>query len=46
MNANDEDRELDRLWAEITACRICAEALPLGPRPVLRPSSKAPIRPR
>ena len=44
MVANDEDRELDRLWAEITACRICAEALPLGPRPVLRPSTKAPIR--
>lgn len=27
--------ELDRLLAEVRACRICADRLPLGPRPVL-----------
>ena len=32
---------LVRLLAEIRACRICAEALPLGPRPVLRASGTA-----
>ena len=44
MNAADPAAELARLLAEITACRICAESLPLGPRPVLRPSATAPIR--
>ena len=34
-------RELTALLAEIRACRICAEALPLGPRPVLRASATA-----
>ena len=29
---------LDKLLAEIRACTICAEHLPLGPRPVLRVS--------
>jgi len=28
--------KLDRLLAQIRACRICEEHLPLGPRPVLR----------
>ncbi|MCC7272388.1 MAG: uracil-DNA glycosylase family protein [Alphaproteobacteria bacterium] len=28
--------DLDRLLAEIRACRVCAAALPLGPRPVVR----------
>jgi len=28
--------ELERLFAEIRACRACAGALPLGPRPVVR----------
>ena len=32
---------LDRLAAEIRACRVCAEYLPLGPRPVLRASVTA-----
>jgi len=33
--------ELDRLLADIRACRACADALPLGPRPVLRASRDA-----
>ena len=33
--------ELDALLAEIRACRICADDLPLGPRPVLRASTTA-----
>ncbi|MGE0719423.1 MAG: uracil-DNA glycosylase family protein [Alphaproteobacteria bacterium] len=28
--------DLDRLLAEIRACRVCADRLPLGPRPVVR----------
>jgi uracil-DNA glycosylase len=32
---------LDDLLAEIRACRICADHLPLGPRPVLRASATA-----
>ncbi|NQV85028.1 MAG: uracil-DNA glycosylase family protein [Rhodospirillales bacterium] len=32
---------LDELLAEIRACRICAEHLALGPRPVLRASATA-----
>lgn len=34
---------LDRLLAEIRACRACADALPLGPRPVLRAKASARI---
>lgn len=34
-------RELNRLLAEIRSCRACADALPLGPRPVLRASASA-----
>jgi uracil-DNA glycosylase len=30
------ETEFDRLIAEVRACRVCAAALPLGPRPVLR----------
>jgi uracil-DNA glycosylase len=33
--------QLDKLLAEIRACRICAAHLPLGPRPVLQASSTA-----
>ncbi len=33
--------DLDALLAEIGACRLCAETLPLGPRPVLRASTTA-----
>lgn len=32
---------LDRLAAEARACRVCAEHLPLGPRPVFRVSTTA-----
>ena len=32
---------LERLAAEARACRVCEAFLPLGPRPVLRPSRKA-----
>ena len=35
--------ELDRLLAEIRACRLCAEHLPLGPRPVVRGHATARI---
>lgn len=34
---------LERLHAEVRQCQLCAEHLPLGPRPVLRPSATAPI---
>ena len=32
---------LDALLARIRACRVCAEALPLGPRPVVRAADSA-----
>ncbi|MBC8339758.1 MAG: uracil-DNA glycosylase family protein [Rhodospirillales bacterium] len=32
---------MDKLLAEIEACRLCADNLPLGPRPVLRVSATA-----
>lgn len=34
-------RELEDLLTEIRACRLCAQHLPLGPRPVLRASATA-----
>jgi uracil-DNA glycosylase len=36
-----ESGGLDALLAEIRACRVCAEHLPLGPRPVLRAAASA-----
>ncbi len=33
--------ELDDLLAQIRACRVCAEVLPLGPRPTLRAAASA-----
>jgi len=36
--------KLARLAAEIRACRLCADSLPLGPRPVLRVSTTATLR--
>lgn len=44
----EKTSDLDRLWAEIRACRICRDAplgapLPHEPRPVLQPSSEARI---
>ena len=35
------DKTLDRILRDIRACRICATALPLGPRPVVRASRSA-----
>lgn len=32
---------LDTLWREVRGCTLCAADLPLGPRPVLRPSATA-----
>ncbi|WP_336231933.1 uracil-DNA glycosylase family protein [Thalassospira sp. CH_XMU1458] len=37
------DAALDRLLSEVRACRICAEHLPLGPRPVVRMAKSARI---
>ena len=34
-------RDLEDLLTEIRACRLCAQHLPLGPRPVLRASATA-----
>ena len=36
-----EDETLDALLVRIRACEVCAEHLPLGPRPVLRASATA-----
>ncbi|CAB3801678.1 hypothetical protein LMG28688_05409 [Paraburkholderia caffeinitolerans] len=36
-------RSLPRLLTEIRACRVCADTLPLGPRPVLQASASARI---
>ena len=33
--------DLDALLAEVRGCRVCAAALPLGPRPVLRAAASA-----
>lgn len=35
--------KLDALLSEVRSCRICAEALPLGPRPIVRASTTAQI---
>lgn len=37
------DAALDRVLAEVRACRICAGDLPLGPRPVVRMAKSARI---
>jgi uracil-DNA glycosylase len=34
---------LSRLAADIRACRICADSLPLGPRPIIQVDARAPI---
>ncbi|HWK47150.1 MAG TPA: uracil-DNA glycosylase family protein [Stellaceae bacterium] len=40
---HDDPREaaLADLFAEIRACRVCADALPLGPRPIIRGRASA-----
>ncbi len=35
------DEDLEDLATAVRSCRLCADHLPLGPRPVLRPSSTA-----
>lgn len=37
------DEELAPVLAEVRACRVCVEHLPLGPRPVVRISPTAPL---
>ncbi|WP_336079967.1 uracil-DNA glycosylase family protein [Thalassospira sp. CH_XMU1448-2] len=37
------DAELDSLLGDVRACRICADTLPLGPRPVVRMAKGARI---
>ncbi len=37
----DARGEMDRLLAEVRACRVCEAELPLGPRPVLRAGAAA-----
>ncbi|AXO16691.1 uracil-DNA glycosylase [Thalassospira profundimaris] len=37
------DAALNKLLSEVRACRICAEHLPLGPRPVVRMAKSARI---
>lgn len=41
MAAAAQDETLDQLLVRIRACRLCADHLPLGPRPVLRASPTA-----
>ncbi|MCA9002687.1 MAG: uracil-DNA glycosylase family protein [Planctomycetes bacterium] len=43
MAAPNIQARLDSLLAEVRRCTLCAAALPLGPRPVLRAHSKASI---
>ena len=38
-----QDPALDRVLADVRACRICEDHLPLGPRPVVRMAVSAPI---
>ena len=41
MTAEPDAPALDTLWREVRGCSLCADELPLGPRPVLRPSATA-----
>lgn len=36
-----KNQQLNNLLAEVKACRLCADSLPLGPRPVVRISQTA-----
>jgi uracil-DNA glycosylase len=40
---NSNSRALVALLAQVRACRACADALPLGPRPILQLSTRATI---
>jgi len=39
--SSGEQSALDRVFAEVRACTLCARHLPLGPRPVVRGSASA-----
>lgn len=39
--ASDSGHKLHKLLAEVRACRLCEDVLPLGPNPVVRASSTA-----
>jgi uracil-DNA glycosylase len=41
LRSKPDDAALDRLLAEIRACRVCAAHLPLGPRPIVHGRSSA-----
>ena len=41
MASRPVPEDLDALLAEVRGCRVCAAALPLGPRPVLRAAASA-----
>lgn len=41
MKSVTAQRQLEQLLQEVRACRACADALPLGPRPVLSAASSA-----
>ncbi|HEO72107.1 MAG TPA: uracil-DNA glycosylase family protein [Candidatus Hydrogenedentes bacterium] len=43
MDLDAEQCALDAVMAEVRACRLCADVLPLGPRPVLRGRATARI---
>src|SRR5580698_3996915 len=39
--SEDDEAALQRLFAEVRGCTLCAAQLPLGPRPVLRGRASA-----
>ncbi len=39
--SEDDEAALQRLYAEVRRCTLCAAQLPLGPRPVLRGHASA-----
>ncbi len=43
ISPGDTSAELEQLLDEVRACRLCADELPLGPRPVLRAKPSARI---
>ncbi|AOY87343.1 uracil-DNA glycosylase [Marinobacter salinus] len=43
MNDNPDELSFDELVRRVRACRICADALPLGPRPVIQLSEASRI---
>jgi uracil-DNA glycosylase len=41
LTSEDDEAALQRLFAEVRSCTLCAAQLPLGPRPVLRGHASA-----